>query len=197
MIPNFRNNWAPNREDFLNSSFKPAIPPQAPSGVGSVVASAVPGVAGLSQSASQITKDLLGGLPATSTSRRAAAYFGNQSGVPGSQYAINRGYDIYGQQAQANKQQGIQNLLQLMAGLTAPALQERQQQIAQDQFAASQAQNAAQFSADYRLRKMQADKLYGPKFRGVLGIAPKLKNFQLSPAAAGFQAATGVSPFAQ
>lgn len=84
------------------------------------VNSAIPGMPGLTKSASGYIGSLLGGMPGTSLARRQNAYFGAGSGVPGSDFVRNRGLDLYGQQAAANKQQGLQGLLQMLGSYAAP-----------------------------------------------------------------------------
>lgn len=118
---------------------------------------AVPGASGLSKSASSIVGNLLSGLPGTSTARRSNAYFGQSSGVPGSEFVRNRGFDLYNQQGDQRQQTGIQDLLALLSGFSQPLLQERGQNIQSSQFQQSlaeqrrleqQRQRAAQTAAN-------------------------------------------------
>ena len=119
----------------------------------SIINNTVPGAPGLTNSASQLTQQLLNGMPATSRSRSAAAYYGAGSGIPGADFVRNIGYDLYNKEGDAAKQQGFNNFLALVSGLTGPQLQQQSQDNQSSQFAQSLAQQKAEF-AD-RLKQAQ------------------------------------------
>jgi hypothetical protein len=96
-------------------------------------------------------------MPGTSNARKSAAYLGTASGMPGSDWARNRGFDLYGQQAEERNQRGIQDLLSLISGTTAPTLQAQAQANQVDQFGRSLNQNASQFAADQALKRDKVD----------------------------------------
>lgn len=125
-----------------------------------VVDSSVPGLSGMAESASSVVKNLLSGLPGTSIARRANAYFGAASGMPGSDFVRNRGFDLYNMQGEARQQQGISNLLQLLSGFSQPKLSERSQDIAQNQYATNLQQGQLEADRDYGLRQKQVKRLY-------------------------------------
>lgn len=78
----------------------------------------VPGLSKNFSTASGNINELLGGLPSPSIARNAAAYFGINSGMPGSEYIRNRGFDLYNSQANDMRQRGIQDLLGLLQGVS-------------------------------------------------------------------------------
>jgi hypothetical protein len=77
---------------------------------------ALPGFSDLSGKATGVVNEMLSGLPSPDMTRTSNAYFGVNSGMPGSEFVRNRGYDLYNQQAQQQKQTGLQNLLALLGG---------------------------------------------------------------------------------
>lgn len=77
---------------------------------------AIPGYSGLTNTASSIVGNLMGGLPSAAPAQRANAYFGQGSGMPGSDFIRNRGFDLYGQQAEGYKQRGFDDFLKLLSG---------------------------------------------------------------------------------
>lgn len=74
----------------------------------------IPGFDDLTRTGTDVIGDMLKGLPSPSATRTANAYFGVDSGMPGSEFVRNRGYDLYGQQAQQRKQQGLGDLLSFL-----------------------------------------------------------------------------------
>lgn len=149
-VPQFRSQAA---------GFRPGTPPQPPSFSNSIINTAVPGASSLTQSASSIVGNLLKGLPGTSMARRANAYFGNASGMPNSDFVRNRGFDLYNQQGDQRQQQGIQDLLSLIAGTTSPLLQQNSQEQQNAQFNQNLAENQRQFDLDYAERRSQFNRL--------------------------------------
>ena len=95
---------------------------------------AIPGFSGLTQSASDIVGTLLKGLPSASPTQRANAYFGTASGMPGSDFVRNRGFDLYGEEAEKYKQRGIDNLLAMLQGYSGTITPTTGQALQSDQF---------------------------------------------------------------
>lgn len=91
-------------------------PTPGTSNIRDILNSAIPGFSKLLGSASGNIDDLLSGDASPSVARRANAYFGASSGMPGSEFVRNRGFDLYGQQGDARKQQGLHDLLSLLSG---------------------------------------------------------------------------------
>lgn len=145
----------------------------------SIINRAIPNGGGLTEMASNRIRSLLGGMPGTSTARRANAYFGGASGMPGSEFVRNRGFDLYNEQADARQQQGFQDLLSLIASTTAPTLQQQGQDIQQNQFGQNLGEQQRQFDLDYWLKRQQTKKLYGPNSLTVSG-KPNLDAFSTS-----------------
>lgn len=84
---------------------------------------AIPGLDLLTKSATGNIDQLLNGLPSADATRTSNAYFGVNSGMPSSDFVRNRGFDLYGQQAEGNKQRGLQDLLSLVGGLSGTVAQ--------------------------------------------------------------------------
>lgn len=76
----------------------------------------IPGFDILSQAASTNVKDLLQGVESPAITQNMNAYWGVGAGVPGSEFLRNRAVDLYGQRAQARKEQGLTDLLNMMQG---------------------------------------------------------------------------------
>lgn len=146
----------------------------------SILNRAVPNGSGLTKMASERIKSLLGGMPGTSTSRRANAYFGGASGMPGSEFVRNRGFDLYNMQGEQRQQQGFQDLLALISGTTSPMLQQQGQDIQQSQFGQNLGEQQRQFDLDYWLKRQQTKKLYGPNRTGMITGRPNLDAFATS-----------------
>ena len=99
-----------------------------------ILNSAIPGFSTLSSSGSGIVKNLMGGLPSAAPTQRANAYFGTTSGMPGSDFIRNRGFDLYGQQAESYKQRGFDDFLKLLSGVSGTVAPTTGQSIQQQQF---------------------------------------------------------------
>lgn len=106
----------------------------------------IPGFSGLTSAASGNIGAQLSGLPSTGRARTKAAYFGATSGMPNSGVSNAFGMDLYGQEAEQQKQQGFENLLKMLTGYSGTVAPTVGQQI-QD----------TQFGADLDFRKIQAD----------------------------------------
>ena len=83
-----------------------------------VLAGAIPGLDRATSGASTMVSDLLGGMPSPSRTRKANAYFGTASGMPGSDFVRNRGFDLYSKEADAYKQRGFDDFLSLLKGVS-------------------------------------------------------------------------------
>jgi hypothetical protein len=88
----------------------PGMPITTPGTTVGQLSQVIPGLPGLTQSATDVIGNMLKGQPSPSATQTANAYFGVGAGVPGSEFIRNRGFDIYGQQAQQRQQQGLQDL---------------------------------------------------------------------------------------
>jgi len=99
-----------------------------------ILNSAIPGFSNLSASGSGIVKNLMGGLPSAGPAQRANAYFGAASGMPGSDFIRNRGFDLYGQQAEQYKQRGFDDFLKLLSGYSGTVAPTVGESIQEDQF---------------------------------------------------------------
>lgn len=101
----------------------------------SIINNAIPGFDNLTSSATGIIQNLLGGVASPDIARAQNANFGAESGLaPDSPFLANRGFDLYGQQAETRKQSGIDNLLKLLAGYSGTVVPTTGQQIQSGQF---------------------------------------------------------------
>lgn len=94
---------------------------------------AIPGFNGLTSGASDIISNLLKGLPSADPAKRAGAFFGAASGMPGSDFVRNRSFDLYGEQAEERKQRGINDLMSLIQNYSGTIVPTAGQQIQQNQ----------------------------------------------------------------
>ena len=118
----------------------------------------LPGASDLTTSGTDVIQNMLNGLPSVSNARTANAYFGANSGMgAGSEFLRNRGYDLYNQKAQAQKQAGLQDLLSMIQGYSAPALQYQGQQLQNQQFGQSQAQQLGEFNQSQAQQLQEAN----------------------------------------
>lgn len=120
----------------------------------------LPGIGNMTSSATGNIQSLLSGLPSTSQTRTANAYWGVGAGTPASgtpmagggntgdinSFIGQRGTDLYGNQAQQNNQTGLQNLLSTIGSYTSPVLQNQGQQLQNSQFGQNLAQAGSQFN---------------------------------------------------
>lgn len=100
----------------------------------SIVNKAIPGYGALSGGASGIVGNLISGMPSASTSQRSNAYFGAGSGMGGSDFVRNRGFDLYGQQAEASKQRGFDDFFKLLSGYSGTVMPTTGQQQSGSEF---------------------------------------------------------------
>lgn len=73
---------------------------------------AIPGFSQNASAASGIVNNLMTGKP--TMDRTAAAYFGVGAGVPGSDFAANRAYDLFGKQREQRQQRGFEDFLAML-----------------------------------------------------------------------------------
>lgn len=116
-----------------------------------------PEFAGMNNLATGNIMSLLGGMPSAAPTQRANAYFGVNSGMPGSDFVRNRGYDLYGEQAENYKQRGFDNFLNLLGGYSGTVMPTAGQQIQQQQFAQDLAARQQQANAQMALERQQQE----------------------------------------
>lgn len=116
---------------------------------GNFLESVLPGISGLTSTATGNIAELLGGNPSPALARNANAYWGVGAGQPGTgdinTFIGQRGTDLYGAQAQQNKQQGLSDLLQTLGAYAAPYLSNQGQQLQNKQFGQNLSQSGSQF----------------------------------------------------
>lgn len=139
---------------------QPKTPPT--SGTANALPGAVPGFNNLSTSASGIISNLMGGLPSAAPTQRANAYFGTGSGMPGSDFVRNRGFDLYGQEAESRKQRGFDDFLKLLQGYSGTVAPTTGQQLQSEQFNANLASQERQADAQNMLQRKELAQR-GPK----------------------------------
>lgn len=117
---------------------------------------AIPGLGGLTASASNIIRSALSGVPNPSEARLANAYFGAGSGVdPTSEFLQRRGFDLYGRMANQRQQQGIQDLLGLVSTYSGAVAPTPGQEMADRQQAAQLQQQGSQFNRNFGFEQEQ------------------------------------------
>ena len=141
----------------------PAVAPVTPvTGGSSFINSLLPGMDNLTNSATSNIQSLLSGLPSTSQARTTNAYWGAGAGAPaggtGTTGDINsfigaRGTDLYGQQAAANQQTGLTDLLSTIGAYSAPALTAQGQALQNQQFGQNLTQQGNQFGQNLALEQ--------------------------------------------
>ena len=140
--------------------------------------SVLPGISGLTSTATGDIGNLLNGLPSASLARTTNAYWGVGAGTPAggpsnagdiNTFIGQRGADLYNQQAQANKNQGLQQLLQTLNAYAAPYLSNQGQQMQNAQFGQQLNQQNNQFGADLGFRNRQLNQ-QGSQFDRQLGM---------------------------
>ena len=120
---------------------------------------AVPGLSGLTSSASGIIQNALSGIPSPSLSRLSNAYFGAGSGMdPTSDFLRNRGFDLYRTQAQGQQRQGIQDLATLLGSTAGTVAPTPGQELQNTQAQRSLAEQSSQFSQNLGFEREQYNK---------------------------------------
>jgi len=129
--------------------------PIAPSGQWAIN-QAIPGLPGLTTSATNIIANALSGIPSPSQSRLENAYFGSASGLdPTSDFLRNRGFDLYKAQANAQQQQGLGNLNNLVGAYSGNVAPTPGQEMQNAQFGQQLAQQGSQFGANLGFEREQ------------------------------------------
>jgi len=100
----------------------------------SIINNAIPNFGGLSQNASGIVGNMMGGLPSSGPAKTKAAYFGATSGMPNSGVSNALGYDLYREDADKYQQQGFDNFLNLIQGYSGTIMPTTGQQIQNNQY---------------------------------------------------------------
>jgi hypothetical protein len=135
------------------------LPQQNPN-TSAFLESVLPGIGNLTSSATGVIGNLLNGLPSVSQARTNNAYFGVGAGQPATggvgTFTANRGADLYGQQAQQNRQTGLGDLLQTLGTYTGAALGNQGQQMQNNQAGASLSQQGSEFAAQNQIAQFQA-----------------------------------------
>lgn len=141
----------------MPTSVSPVAAPQSRSQW--AIGNAIPGLPGLTSSATNIISSALNGIPSPSESRLQNAWFGAGSGLdPTSDFLRNRGYDLYRGKAQQNQQRGIQDLLALVGGYSGTVVPTPGQELGAQQQAADRGQRGAQFNATMGFEREQYNK---------------------------------------
>lgn len=129
----------------------------------SYIDSLMPGTSKTGSSALSVIDDMLAGNVSPSVARNANAAFGVESGMPGSEFVRNRGYDLYNQQGQQRQQQGVGDFLSFLQGTSQPGLQFRgqnfQNQQAQGQLGLGQQQLNEESTQNAFQRWLQSQQL--------------------------------------
>ncbi len=99
-----------------------------------ILGNAVPGLDNLSQGASDVVNNHLSGLPSAGPTQRANAYYGAASGMPGSDFVRNRGFDLYQEKADDYKRKGFDEFLALLRGTSGTIAPTPGEQLQSNQF---------------------------------------------------------------
>lgn len=145
----------------------------------SAVNSAVPDAGALSDKAKEIISRMLDGVPSPSQSRRDAAFFGAEGGIPGSEFTTRYGYDLYNKRADAMKQQGYQDLLAFLES----GRGDRQLDLSSRQLDQSSADAASRLALEQQRLKQQQDQFnaeLGLKKRQIASSQPKNSGIRAS-----------------
>jgi hypothetical protein len=124
------------------------LPGKTPGIGGSVSAMGVPGFNRLSSTATGNIQNLLSGVPSAAPTQRANAYFGASSGMPGSDFVRNRGFDLYGEKSEDYKQRGLQDFLSLLQGYSGTVMPTAGQQLETQQFNANLGNRQREFDVN-------------------------------------------------
>lgn len=130
---------------------------------------AIPGFSKNLSTASGNINELLSGLPSPALARNAAAYYGVQSGMPGSDYVRNKGFDLYNTQANAMRQQGQDDLLKLLSTVSGTAVATPGQTIQESQFGRNLGQQESQFGRSLA-EQVAGREQQGNQFGATLGF---------------------------
>ncbi len=121
-----------------------------------ILNNAVPGLDKLTSGATGVVNNLLEGLPSAGPTQRANAYYGASSGMPGSDFVRNRGFDLYQEKADSYKQRGFDDFLALLKGASGTIAPTPGEQLQNTQFdrnlqqrQVEANQQVGQFNANY------------------------------------------------
>lgn len=141
----------------VNSLFRNMQP--QPAGGSWAINAAIPGLPGLTQSATNVINNALTGLPSVSEERLGNAYFGASSGLdPTSDFLRNRGYDLFKRKAEQRQRGGIQDLMSLVTSYSGAVAPTPGQEIGAQQQSADRAQRASEFSQTLGFEREQYNK---------------------------------------
>ncbi len=99
-----------------------------------ILSNVVPGLDKLTSGATGVVNNLLEGLPSAGPTQRANAYYGATSGMPGSDFVRNRGFDLYQEKADSYKQRGFDDFLALLKGTSGTIAPTPGQQLQSSQY---------------------------------------------------------------
>jgi hypothetical protein len=123
------------------------------------IENAIPGLSGLTRSATGIIQNALNGMPSPNNARLANAYFGAGSGLdPTSDFLRNRGYDLYRNEANQRQRQGFQDLLSLVGGYSGTVAPTPAQEVGAQQNQQQINNQASQFGQSLGFERQQYDK---------------------------------------
>lgn len=121
------------------------------------LATVIPGLDDTLATASGNIDELLSGNVSPSIARNASAYMGVASGMPGSEFVRNRGFDLYNTQGNAMKRQGLGDLLSLLQGVSGTVAPTTGQSLQNEQFNRGLDQSASQFGQTMGLQRDEFD----------------------------------------
>lgn len=167
-----------------SSTYNPnPTPGRTATNLNDLLNSIMPGFGNLASGANNVVDDMLQGLPSPDVTQTQNAYFGAQNGLPpGADFLRDRGYDLYGQQAAARKQQGVQDFGQLLGGYTNLYGANNQSNQAQS----SLAQQGNQFNQTNSLNQQQLDLQRRQAALNATNSTNPNTGFNINPAASRF-----------
>ncbi len=130
-------------------------PPGRTPGISGGVSNIVPNFNRLNQGASGFVQNLMSGLPSAAPTQRANAYFGAASGMPGSDFVRNRGFDLYGEKADAYQQRGFDDFLKMLQGYSGTVMPTTGEQLQSQEFNANLANRQREFDTNQALDQQQ------------------------------------------
>lgn len=122
-----------------------------------ILAGALPNLDARTAGASNMVGELLSGMPSPSRARKANAYFGTMSGMPGSDFVRNRGFDLYSKEADAYKQRGFDDFLNLLKGVSGTIAPTTGEQTALQQTAVNRDQRTTEMNSEIARANSQAE----------------------------------------
>jgi len=117
---------------------------------------AIPGLSTLTGTATNNIQSLLSGNIDPSITRNAAATFGVSNGLGTGSGITNRyGYDLYKNQAKANQQTGLQDLLGLVGGYSGTVAPSAGENVQNNQFQQQLQQQGNEFNQSQQIQLME------------------------------------------